>query len=65
MKFQNGVGGTIFLIWLVVVLTIGIGWVLNITSIIHSDFAHLTGLLVLRIIGVFIVPLGSILGYFF
>lgn len=41
-----------------------IGWVLNLVKIFDADFAHVTGVLVLRIIGVFIAPIGSVLGLF-
>lgn len=40
------------------------GWVMNIVSIVNSDFAHLSGMLVLKVVGIFVVPLGCILGYF-
>jgi len=42
-----------------------LGWVLNIVAIAHSnfDFSNITGMIVLRIIGVFLAPLGSVLGY--
>lgn len=42
-----------------------VGWVLNIVAIANADFAHVTGMLVLRIIGVFLPPIGSVLGLFF
>lgn len=46
-------------------LVIGLiaGWVMNIITIAHSDFGTLTGLLVLRVVGIFVAPLGSILGW--
>lgn len=53
------------IVWLAIVIGLGIGWVMNILAVIHSDFAHITGLLVVRVIGVIVVPLGSFLGYFF
>lgn len=40
-----------------------IGWVMNIMAIAASDFSHITGLLILRIVGIFIGPLGAVLGY--
>lgn len=61
---QKGYELEVILIWLTVVIVGGIGWVKNIIEIVHSDFAHITGMLVVRLIGVFIVPLGAILGYF-
>ena len=52
-----------FIIWLTIVIVGGYGWVHNIIVIAHSDFGHLTGMLVLRVIGIFVAPLGMILGY--
>lgn len=49
----------IIAIWLAAIW----GWVLNILTIFESSFTPLTGQLVLRVIGVFVAPLGSILGY--
>lgn len=42
---------------------IGWGWVLNIITLYHSDFSHLTGKLVLRACGVILIPLGGVLGF--
>jgi hypothetical protein len=48
-----------------IVLVVGgvIGWVANIVTIAQSDFV-LTGMLVVRVVGIFIAPLGAVLGYF-
>ncbi len=40
----------------------GVGWIWNIVKIASSDFA-LTGMMVLRVVGIFIAPLGAIMGY--
>ncbi len=40
-----------------------VGWVMNIVTIAGSDFGAITGLLVLRIVGISIAPLGAVLGY--
>ena len=39
------------------------GWVSNILAITGSDFTEVTGLLVIRCIGVVIAPLGAVMGY--
>lgn len=39
------------------------GWIMNIVTIAHSNFNDLTGLLILRLVGIFIAPLGVVLGY--
>lgn len=49
----------VFLIWLVFL----VGWIWNIVKIAQADFTPLTGVLVLRIVGVFVAPLGGVMGY--
>ena len=39
------------------------GWALNIVKLAGSTFDPLTGIVLLRCIGIFMVPLGSVLGY--
>jgi hypothetical protein len=40
------------------------GWVANIVSIVQAIDNPVTGMLVLRGVGVFVAPLGAVLGYF-
>lgn len=40
------------------------GWILNIIDVVHTMHDPLTGLFLLRAIGIFIFPLGIILGFF-
>lgn len=49
--------------WFVVVLIIGIGWVMNIIKLISCDWI-ISGEEVLRVVGIFVAPLGGILGWF-
>ena len=51
------------IVWLAIVIAAGYGWVMNIITLAHSDFDPITGLLVLRVVGIFVAPLGTILGY--
>ena len=37
------------------------GWVMNVIQIVHSS--AIDGLVIVRIIGVFMAPLGAVLGY--
>jgi hypothetical protein len=39
------------------------GWIANIVKIVNTDFDVFTGLLIARCIGVFMAPLGAVLGY--
>lgn len=41
----------------------GAGWVMNILEIVNQCCEPLTGLMVIRIIGIFVAPLGAVLGY--
>ena len=45
-----------------VVVIIG-GWVMNLVEIVNYDFASITGMIILRIAGIFIAPLGAVLGW--
>ena len=45
-----------------VLLSIG-GWVANVVKLFGMALDPLTGLAVLRIVGIFLVPLGAILGF--
>jgi hypothetical protein len=60
---QKGSAGIVILIWFVLaVVTIG-GWVANVVKLFDSAFDPLTGEVVLRIVGVFLPPLGVVMGY--
>lgn len=50
-------------VWFALVLAIGIGYVMNIVALCHSG-AAITTEFVLRVVGLFVPPLGAILGYF-
>jgi len=63
MKNQKGFTIIELLVFLIIpFLAFGWGW--NIVKIAGSSFNDVTGMLVLRIIGVFMAPLGAVLGYF-
>lgn len=49
----------IIVVWLVSL----IGWILNIVTIAGSSFDVITAMLVLRIAGIFVAPLGAVLGF--
>lgn len=40
------------------------GWVMNIVAIFTTSFTPLTGEAILRVIGIFVPPLGAIMGLF-
>jgi hypothetical protein len=49
-------------IWIAFVLVAVVGWVMNIVAIAGAE--SITGMVVVRLIGVFMAPLGAVLGYF-
>jgi hypothetical protein len=65
MKSQRGFTLLSIVLLFLPLMAIGIwGWVWNIIKIVGSDFGVITGLLVMRVIGVFLAPLGAVLGFF-
>ena len=40
-----------------------VGWIMNIVTIAHTTFTPFTGELALRLAGIFVFPLGSVMGY--
>lgn len=55
----------IVIVWLVLFVTVAVGWVKNIMNIVHAVQAgtELTATLIVQLVGVAIAPLGAILGY--
>ena len=50
------------LVWFAVVAAAFGGWVANIVKLCGMDFGAVTGMLVLRAVGIFVAPLGAVLG---
>jgi predicted lipid-binding transport protein (Tim44 family) len=42
-----------------------VGWIMNIAAIVKIIDLPVTGMFILRCVGIFVAPLGSILGLFF
>lgn len=66
MKTQRGYTAAeiVFLGWFLLIGAGVIGWVWNIVKVIHTCCTVIDGLLVARIIGIFVAPLGAVLGFF-
>jgi len=47
-----------------VIVAVILGWVLNILEIVATPLVPLTTMLILRLVGIFVFPLGSVLGLF-
>lgn len=66
MKTQRGnVAATLYFL-IVGFLLAGVigGWIWNVVKIVQSGFEIWNGMLIARCIGVFVAPLGSVLGWF-
>ena len=62
MKRQRGF--TLVELMLVVLVLLGAGgWIANVVKIVGTGFADLNGLFIARCIGVFLAPLGAVLGF--
>lgn len=64
-KWQEGwtAGELLIVVWAMILLVGALGWVLNIVDLAHMNFAHITGMLVIRAIGIVVAPLGAVMGY--
>ena len=61
IKFPGtSLGLLMYLAFIVVIIG---GWVMNLVEIVNYDFASITGMIILRIAGIFIAPLGAVLGW--
>ena len=56
-----GVFGLLFLISFVI--TMMASWIVNVVKIFGCSFDPLTAIPILRIVGIFVAPLGSVLGF--
>lgn len=66
MKTQNGFTFPEMLMGLfmfVVVVGGGIGWIWNIVKLCSMGFDPLTGLLIVRAVGIFVFPVGMVVGW--
>lgn len=64
MKITSDTGLIAALLIIVVWLAGVVGWVMNIVAIATGTFDPVTPMMVLRLIGVFMLPLGGVLGWF-
>lgn len=61
MKSLFAIPFAMFAFWIAVI----VGWIINIVQLFSTSFEPLTAVAVLRVVGVFVPPLGAIMGYFF
>ncbi len=64
MSRNNGAWPVIQAVFFAVILALAGGWIANIVKLCGSSFDHFDGMLIARGIGIFVAPLGAVLGYF-
>lgn len=64
IKLKSACGSVIaLLLYLTLLVAFVSGWIMNIMAVAGSSFDTITGMLVLRVVGIFIAPLGAVLGW--
>lgn len=53
----------LLLVYLLVVAVCCIGWIMNIINLFNTKNFELSGVIILQIIGIFLAPLGVVMGY--
>ena len=61
---QKGSADVSSLVILAIIAAGVIGWIMNIYEIVQTVADPITGMFILRCVGIFVAPLGAILGYF-
>lgn len=62
MKRQHGFTTGEMVIVLLLLVGVG-GWIANIVKLAGMDFGAVTGVLVIRAIGIVVAPLGAVMGF--
>ena len=62
MKKYSGFS-TYELLFFALVLVASGGWIANIVKLVSSNFEPVTGLLIVRVAGIFVPPLGVVMGF--
>lgn len=62
MKSKQGFTVLDFVVVMLFVFGVG-GWIANMYKIVQSSFDVITGMFIARCIGVFVAPLGAVLGW--
>jgi hypothetical protein len=65
LRRYEKIGLVALLFWLTLAVLGIVGWCLNIADLIGMSDALSTGIGIVRVVGIFIPPLGSFMGWFF
>jgi len=64
-EMRKCIGATVVELVVLLIMLLGAGgWIWNIVKVVHGFADPITGLFVMRCIGVFVAPVGAVLGYF-
>lgn len=63
MSARENTAVIVVLLYIVLIIGSLIGWVLNVIDLLQTIGGGFTTLFVLRVVGVFVAPLGAILGW--
>lgn len=63
-NIRVGLSDTGIIAVLMLVALAAVGWILNIISLMSMELLPLTGFVILKIIGIFLFPIGAIIGWF-
>lgn len=63
-RIRVGLSNTGIIAVLVLNVLAAVGWILNIISLMSMELLPITGFVVLKIIGIFLFPIGAIVGWF-
>lgn len=53
----------LLLVYLLVVAVCCIGWIMNIINLFNTKNLEISGVIILQIVGIFLAPLGVVMGY--
>lgn len=63
MSYKQDMSLTAALIWITIFITMVVGWCMNIYQITQMYDGGLTAKFAFKIVGVFVFPLGALLGF--
>ena len=61
---QKGSSDVGSLVFLAVIAAAVVGWIMNVIEIVQTVSDPITGMFILRCVGIVVAPLGAVLGYF-
>jgi hypothetical protein len=57
------ISGLIIPVYLVLAIGGSVGWVRNVIAVVYSDFSHIDGMTVVRVMGIPAAPVGAVVGW--